>query len=321
MGKSIPIENINDMANIFRNNDSNISIVEEAFNVKTEISDNNILIRGEEENACSCAAAVLEKMAELSAKNELITRQMTAYFCDMAAEGGIRTLQNDYMADVVCINAKGKPVRPKTNGQAQYIEAMQKHPLVFGIGPAGTGKTYLAVAMAVSALKKNEISRIILTRPAVEAGEKLGFLPGDLQSKVDPYVRPLYDALYDIMGFDGFTRNFERGTIEIAPLAYMRGRTLDNSFIILDEAQNTTQEQLKMFLTRIGQGSKAVVTGDVTQIDLPPDKSSGLKKAKKILGGVPEIAFLDLTEKDVVRCELVQKVIKAYERYERKGEN
>ncbi len=321
MGKSIPIENINDMANIFGNNDSNISIVEEAFNVKTEISDNNILIRGEEENACSCAAAVLEKMAELSAKNELITRQMTAYFCDMAAEGGIRTLQNDYMADVVCINAKGKPVRPKTNGQAQYIEAMQKHPLVFGIGPAGTGKTYLAVAMAVSALKKNEISRIILTRPAVEAGEKLGFLPGDLQSKVDPYVRPLYDALYDIMGFDGFTRNFERGTIEIAPLAYMRGRTLDNSFIILDEAQNTTQEQLKMFLTRIGQGSKAVVTGDVTQIDLPPDKSSGLKKAKKILGGVPEIAFLDLTEKDVVRCELVQKVIKAYERYERKGEN
>ena len=321
MGKSIPIENINDRANIFGNNDSNISIVEEAFNVKTEISDNNILIRGEEENACSCAAAVLEKMAELSAKNELITRQMTAYFCDMAAEGGIRTLQNDYMADVVCINAKGKPVRPKTNGQAQYIEAMQKHPLVFGIGPAGTGKTYLAVAMAVSALKKNEISRIILTRPAVEAGEKLGFLPGDLQSKVDPYVRPLYDALYDIMGFDGFTRNFERGTIEIAPLAYMRGRTLDNSFIILDEAQNTTQEQLKMFLTRIGQGSKAVVTGDVTQIDLPPDKSSGLKKAKKILGGVPEIAFLDLTEKDVVRCELVQKVIKAYERYERKGEN
>ena len=321
MGKSIPIENINDMANIFGNNDSNISIVEEAFNVKTEISDNNILIRGEEENACSCAAAVLEKMAELSAKNELITRQMTAYFCDMAAEGGIRTLQNDYMADVVCINAKGKPVRPKTNGQAQYIEAMQKHPLVFGIGPAGTGKTYLAVAMAVSALKKNEISRIILTRPAVEAGEKLGFLPGDLQSKVDPYVRPLYDALYDIMGFDGFTRNFERGTIEIAPLAYMRGRTLDNSFIILDEAQNTTQEQLKMFLTRIGQGSKAVVTGDVTQIDLPPDKSSGLKKAKKILGGVPEIAFLDLTEKDVVRCELVQKVIKAYETYETKGEN
>ena len=321
MGKSIPLANINDMSIIFVNNDTNISNVEEAFNVKTEISDNNILIRGEEENACSCAAAVLEKMAELSAKNELITRQMTAYFCDMAAEGGIRTLQNDYMADVVCINAKGKPVRPKTNGQAQYIEAMQKHPLVFGIGPAGTGKTYLAVAMAVSALKKNEISRIILTRPAVEAGEKLGFLPGDLQSKVDPYVRPLYDALYDIMGFDGFTRNFERGTIEIAPLAYMRGRTLDNSFIILDEAQNTTQEQLKMFLTRIGQGSKAVVTGDVTQIDLPPDKSSGLKKAKKILGGVPEIAFLDLTEKDVVRCELVQKVIKAYERYERKGEN
>ncbi|MFR1517557.1 MAG: PhoH family protein [Clostridia bacterium] len=314
--RSIPIERTNDMANIFGNKDSNISIVEEAFNVKTEILDNTILIRAETEKNCSLAAAVLEKMAELSAKNELITRQMTAYFCDMAAEGGLRSLQNDYTADVVCINAKGRPVRPKTNGQAQYIEAIQKNQLVFGIGPAGTGKTYLAVAMAVSALKKNEISRIILTRPAVEAGEKLGFLPGDLQSKVDPYVRPLYDALYDIMGFDSFTRNFERGIIEIAPLAYMRGRTLDHSFIILDEAQNTTQEQLKMFLTRIGEGSKAIVTGDITQIDLPPDKSSGLKKAKKILNGVAEISFIDLTEKDVVRCELVQKIIKAYEKYE-----
>ena len=196
-----------------------------------------------------------------------------------------------------------------------------KDQLIFGIGPAGTGKTYLAVAMAVSALKKNEVSRIILTRPAVEAGEKLGFLPGDLQSKVDPYVRPLYDALYDIMGFDSFQRNFERGIIEIAPLAYMRGRTLDHSFIILDEAQNTTQEQLKMFLTRIGEGSKAVVTGDITQIDLPPDKSSGLKKVKKILSDVQGISFVDLNEKDVVRCELVQKIIKAYEKYEKKESN
>lgn len=241
MEKSIHIENLKDMANIFGNNDSNISIVEEAFNVKTEILEDDIVIRGEEKD-CICAAAVLEKMAELSRRNELITRQMTAYFCDMAAESGLSALQNDYMADVVCMNIKGRPIRPKTNGQAQYIEAIRENQLVFGIGPAGTGKTYLAVAMAVSALKKNEISRIILTRPAVEAGEKLGFLPGDLQSKVDPYVRPLYDALYDIMGFDSFTRNFERGTIEIAPLAYMRGRTLDHSFIILDEAQNTTQE-------------------------------------------------------------------------------
>lgn len=319
MEKSIHIENLKDMANIFGNNDSNISIVEEAFNVKTEILEDDIVIRGEEKD-CICAAAVLEKMAELSRRNELITRQMTAYFCDMAAESGLSALQNDYMADVVCMNIKGRPIRPKTNGQAQYIEAIRENQLVFGIGPAGTGKTYLAVAMAVSALKKNEISRIILTRPAVEAGEKLGFLPGDLQSKVDPYVRPLYDALYDIMGFDSFTRNFERGTIEIAPLAYMRGRTLDHSFIILDEAQNTTQEQLKMFLTRLGEGSKAVVTGDVTQIDLPPDKSSGLEKVKRILNGISGISFIDLTEKDVVRCELVQKIIKAYEKYEKRGE-
>ena len=319
MEKSIHIENLKDMANIFGNNDSNISIVEEAFNVKTEISEDDIVIRGEEKD-CICAAAVLEKMAELSRRNELITRQMTAYFCDMAAESGLSALQNDYMADVVCMNIKGRPIRPKTNGQAQYIEAIRENQLVFGIGPAGTGKTYLAVAMAVSALKKKEISRIILTRPAVEAGEKLGFLPGDLQSKVDPYVRPLYDALYDIMGFDSFTRNFERGTIEIAPLAYMRGRTLDHSFIILDEAQNTTQEQLKMFLTRLGEGSKAVVTGDVTQIDLPPDKSSGLKKVKRILNGISGISFIDLTEEDVVRCELVQKIIKAYEKYEKRGE-
>lgn len=317
MEKSVHIDTNGDMANIFGNNDTNISIIEEAFNVKLVITDSNITVQGGAEKEQSCAEAVVEKLAELSSKGELITRQMTAYFCDMASEGGIKSLQSDYAADAVCINAKGKPVRAKTGGQAQYIEAIKKSQLVFGIGPAGTGKTYLAVAMAVSALKRNEVSRIILTRPAVEAGEKLGFLPGDLQSKVDPYVRPLYDALYDIMGFDSFTRNFERGVIEIAPLAYMRGRTLDNSFIILDEAQNTTQEQLKMFLTRIGQGSKAVVTGDITQIDLPPDKSSGLKKVRKILGSLSEIEFIDLTEKDVVRCELVQKIIRAYDKYER----
>ena len=198
------------------------------------------------------------------------------------------------------------------------IESIRKNSVTFGIGPAGTGKTYLAVAMAVSAFRKNEVSRIILTRPAVEAGEKLGFLPGDLQSKVDPYLRPLYDALYDIMGIDAYQRNFERGAIEIAPLAYMRGRTLDNSFIILDEAQNTTPEQLKMFLTRIGQYSKAVVTGDVTQIDLPKDKTSSLPGAQKILGGIDEIGFVTLTGRDVVRCQLVQKIIKAYEKFEKK---
>lgn len=319
MEKSIYIENIEDIANIFGSNDSNVSIIEEAFNVKIQLADNIIRINGPVEKDCTAAAAVTQKIAELSAKGDMITRQMTAYFCDMASEGGTQSLKNDYAADHICVTIKGKIVKPKTNGQARYVEAIRKNQLVFGIGPAGTGKTYLAVAMAVSALKKNEISRIILTRPAVEAGEKLGFLPGDLQSKVDPYVRPLYDALFDIMGVDGFTRNFERGTIEIAPLAYMRGRTLDNSFIILDEAQNTTSEQLKMFLTRIGQGSRAVVTGDITQIDLPQDKSSGLKKVQDILIDVAGIEFINLTEKDVVRCELVQKIIKAYEKYEERG--
>lgn len=320
MERTIPIDSNSDLANIFGNQDSNIEVIEDAFNIKIELKENNLYLKGEMDKECAAAAAVLEKMIGLSAKGDLITRQMTAYFCDMAAGGGIQALKNDYSADAVCITAKGKLVKAKTTGQAAYIEAIHKNPLVFGIGPAGTGKTYLAVAMAVSAFKKNEVSRIILTRPAVEAGEKLGFLPGDLQSKVDPYVRPLYDALYDILGVDGFTRNFERGSIEIAPLAYMRGRTLDNSFIILDEAQNTTQEQLKMFLTRIGQGSQAVVTGDITQIDLPPDKSSGLKKVKKILDGIPGICFTELTEKDVVRCELVQKIIKAYEKYEKRGD-
>lgn len=320
MEKTINSDNIIDFANVFGNNDENVSVIEEAFNVIINIVNDNIIVASENEKDCLNAQSVLERMVEISQKGELITRQMTAYFCDMASEGGIHALQNDYMSDCICINSKGKPVRPKTGGQAQYIEAMRKNQLVFGIGPAGTGKTYLAVAMAVNALKKNDVSRIILTRPAVEAGEKLGFLPGDLQSKVDPYVRPLYDALYDIMGFDSFQRYFERGIIEIAPLAYMRGRTLDNSFIILDEAQNTTQEQLKMFLTRIGEGAKAVVTGDITQIDLPPDKSSGLKKIKRILNDVQGISFIDLNEKDVVRCELVQRIIKAYEKFEKKGD-
>lgn len=320
MEKIINSENIRDLANVFGNNDENISVIEDAFDVKILINSDSIIVSSENENNCENAKFVLDKIISIAQKNELITRQMTAYFCDMVADGRAKSLQSDYLSDSICINVKGKPVRPKTSGQAQYVDAIRKNQLIFGIGPAGTGKTYLAVAMAVSALKKNEVSRIILTRPAVEAGEKLGFLPGDLQSKVDPYVRPLYDALYDIMGFDSFQRNFERGIIEIAPLAYMRGRTLDHSFIILDEAQNTTQEQLKMFLTRIGEGAKAVVTGDITQIDLPPDKSSGLKKVKKILNGVDGISFIDLNEKDVVRCELVQKIIKAYEKFEKKGD-
>ena len=302
------------MRNVFGSNDENISIIEDAFSVRVILNDESVLIVGEDDGNCEDAGSVLEKLLQLSSKKEFITRQMTAYFCDMASEKGIKSLESDYMSDSICLNSKGKPVRPKTNGQAKYIDAIKNNQLVFGIGPAGTGKTYLAVAMAVSALKKNEVSRIILTRPAVEAGEKLGFLPGDLQSKVDPYLRPLYDALFEMLGAENFQRCQERGDIEVAPLAYMRGRTLDNSFIILDEAQNTTCEQMKMFLTRLGFNSKAVVTGDATQIDLPDGKKSGLKDAVQVLKRVEDIAIIKLSSKDVVRHKLVQAIINAYEK-------
>jgi len=225
------------------------------------------------------------------------------------------------MSDLICITARGKPVKAKTYGQKEYVNAIKENTIVFGIGPAGTGKTYLAVAMAVTAFRNKEVNRIIITRPAVEAGEKLGFLPGDLQNKVDPYLRPLYDALYEILGLENYQKYMEKGMIEIAPLAYMRGRTLDDSFIILDEAQNTTPEQMKMFLTRIGYSSKAIVTGDITQIDLPGDKKSGLKEVIKILKGIKGIEFVFLTEKDVIRHELVQKIIKAYEKYDNENES
>ncbi len=308
------------IAQVFGQGDGNISVVEEAFCVQISLSNGEIQIistLGNEQatNNTELAASVIRRMIELSTQGEVINRQMTAYLCDLASEGGALQVQS-YQAGIVCVTARGKSIKAKTNGQMAYIESIRKKLITFGIGPAGTGKTYLAVAMAVEAFRRNEVSRIILTRPAVEAGEKLGFLPGDLQSKVDPYLRPLQDALYDIMGIDSYNRNVERGAIEIAPLAYMRGRTLDHSFIILDEAQNTTQEQLKMFLTRIGQGSKAVVTGDVTQIDLPKDKTSGLKKIHGILGQLEEIGFCNLTGRDVVRCELVQKIIRAYEKFE-----
>lgn len=308
-------DNVQCAAEVFGSNDENIAIIEDAFLVRIMLRDGEIVIGGEEEEACKRAENVLLKLFEMAAGGELITKQMTGYFTDLAAEGNLQVVRS-YSADVICLTSKGRQLKAKTNGQKKYIEAMQKNTVTFGIGPAGTGKTYLAVAMAVTAFKNHEVSRIILTRPAVEAGEKLGFLPGDLQNKVDPYLRPLYDALYDIMGMESYARNFERGAIEIAPLAYMRGRTLDDAFIILDEAQNTTQEQLKMFLTRIGQGSKAVVTGDITQIDLPPDKRSGLKSVHHILKDIPGIAFVSLSEKDVVRHELIQKIIKAYEAYE-----
>lgn len=311
------------IAEIFGFSDSNIQIIEDAFKVSIRQYEGGIHISCDdsEENAeksLNCAAAVVERLAGMTRGGEPVTKQLTAYLCDMADEGGSLSVKS-YSADTVCVTARGKAIKAKTQGQVAYVDAIKKNLVTFGIGPAGTGKTYLAVAMAVEALRKNEVSRIILTRPAVEAGEKLGFLPGDLQSKVDPYLRPLYDALFETMGVDNFNRNLEKGTIEIAPLAYMRGRTLDSSFIILDEAQNTTSEQLKMFLTRIGQYSKAVITGDITQIDLPADKKSGLTKAQKILGNVNNVSFCYLTGKDVVRCDLVKNIIKAYEQYESRG--
>ncbi|MBO4325818.1 MAG: PhoH family protein [Clostridia bacterium] len=314
---------IEDAAALFGQNDENLSVISDAFGVTVSLNaDGNVRLatdgydRDDEEKLRN-AEAVIRRLVKLSADNENINKRLTAYLCDLVTENGVQSV-NQYSTDGICVTAKGRPIKAKTIGQTEYVESIRTKSVTFGIGPAGTGKTYLAVAMAVSAFRKNEVSRIILTRPAVEAGEKLGFLPGDLQSKVDPYLRPLYDALYDIMGIDAYQKNFERGAIEIAPLAYMRGRTLDNSFIILDEAQNTTPEQLKMFLTRIGQYSKAVVTGDITQIDLPREKISALPGAQKILGDIDEVGFVTLTGRDVVRCQLVQKIIKAYEKYEKK---
>ena len=320
MGQFVFELNTQQIAAVFGQGDAHVSIIEDAFGVEISLHDDGVSCVPQYEDEQSqhrveLAMSVIGRMIELAKQGEVLNRQITAYLCDLAAEHGPISL-SAYQAGGVCVTARGKSIKAKTQGQMAYIESIRKNMITFGIGPAGTGKTYLAVAMAVEAFRKNEVSRIILTRPAVEAGENLGFLPGDLQSKVDPYLRPLQDALYEIMGIDSYNRNVERGSIEIAPLAYMRGRTLDHAFIILDEAQNTTQEQLKMFLTRIGQGSKAVVTGDITQIDLPRDKVSGLKKIQRILGGIEDIGFCTLTGKDVVRCELVQKIIRAYEKYE-----
>jgi phosphate starvation-inducible PhoH-like protein len=276
-------------------------------------------VQGDEE-AADKAVRTLEGLLALAAKGETIDEQRVRYLITLVREG------NDHQVaqmakDVVCITAKGKPIKAKTVGQQQYMKAIAKNTITLGVGPAGTGKTYLAVAAAVAAFRERTVNRIILTRPAVEAGERLGFLPGDLQNKVDPYLRPLYDALYDMLGAETFQKYQERGSIEVAPLAYMRGRTLDDSFIILDEAQNTTKEQMKMFLTRLGFGSKIVITGDVTQIDLPGDKTSGLKDALRVLDGVKDIAICRLTAADVVRHSLVQEIINAYERAEKKKED
>lgn len=300
--------------------DRNLRRLEEAFSVtianreSDSAAGDSIRLTGEEQNVNAAAEAVktLLRMARLE---DEITEQTLEYVLQMQKEGKTEELRS-FDDSCICITARGKPIKPRTVGQRQYTEAIRKNTIVMGIGPAGTGKTFLAVAMAVTALRGKEVSRLILTRPAVEAGERLGYLPGDLQSKIDPYLRPLYDALFEMLGADNYARLVEKGSIEIAPLAYMRGRTLDDAFIILDEAQNTTPEQMKMFLTRLGNGSKAVVTGDITQTDLPFGQKSGLREAMKILDGIDDIAIHPFTEKDVVRHKLVQRIILAYDRYE-----
>ena len=304
------------MANVFGQFDSYIKKIEKAFHVTVVIREGGMKLLGEELNI-KAASEVFLNLTELSKRGNTITEQNVDYMISLSA-----TKQTDAMLeidnDVICHTINGKPVKPKTIGQQNYVNQIRDKMIVFGMGPAGTGKTYLAMAMAITAFKKEEVSRIILTRPAIEAGEKLGFLPGDLQSKIDPYLRPLYDALYQIMGAESFQRNMEKGLIEVAPLAYMRGRTLDNAFIILDEAQNTTPAQMKMFLTRIGFGSKVVITGDATQKDLAPGSKSGLDVALRVLRKVDEIGICRLTSSDVVRHPLVQKIVKAYEDYENK---
>ena len=322
MGKVIErivnADRIEDMVAVFGSFDENIRRIEESLCVSIVNRGTDLKITGDEE-AADKAARTLEGLLSLAAKGETIDEQRVRYLITLVKEGN-----DDQVSliakDVVCITAKGKPIKAKTVGQQHYMRAIEKNTVTIGVGPAGTGKTYLAVAAAVAAFRERTVNRIVLTRPAVEAGERLGFLPGDLQTKVDPYLRPLYDALYDMLGAETFQKYQERGSIEVAPLAYMRGRTLDDSFIILDEAQNTTREQMKMFLTRLGFGSKIVITGDITQIDLPGDKTSGLKDAIRVLDGVKDIAICRLTSADVVRHALVQEIINAYERAAKKSE-
>ena len=314
MTLNVPVEH---MANVFGQFDSYIKKIERALNVTIVIRDGTMKFLGEDANIRS-AANVFSKLIELSRRGNEITEQNVDYIlslCETSEEDAVLEIDKE----IICHTIAGKPVKPKTLGQQNYVKEIRDKMIVFGIGPAGTGKTYLAMAKAITAFKNEEVGRIILTRPAIEAGEKLGFLPGDLQSKIDPYLRPLYDALYQIMGAESFQRNMEKGLIEVAPLAYMRGRTLDNAFIILDEAQNTTPAQMKMFLTRIGFGSKVVITGDATQKDLAPGTKSGLDVALRVLRKVDEIAICKLTSNDVVRHPLVQKIVQAYDAYEKKS--
>ncbi|MBQ9460231.1 MAG: PhoH family protein [Oscillospiraceae bacterium] len=314
MEQRISIERLEQAVNLFGSFDENIHLIESEFGVTIANREGELRVNGEPEDvmvACKALTALLT----LSNRGETINEQNVRYVISLA-RAGQEDKVGELTQDVICISAKGRPVKPKTIGQKKYVESITDNAVTIGVGPAGTGKTYLAVAAAVAAFRERKINRIILTRPAVEAGERLGFLPGDLQSKVDPYLRPLYDALFDMLGAETYNKYLERGNIEVAPLAYMRGRTLDDSFIILDEAQNTSCEQMKMFLTRMGFGSKMVITGDATQIDLPADKLSGLKQAVRVLKGVEGVGICELDDRDVVRHVMVQRIIKAYQDYE-----
>jgi phosphate starvation-inducible PhoH-like protein len=312
--QSISIDRLDQITGLFGNFDENIKYIENEYNIIVSHRGTDLKVSGEPENVIK-AVKTIESLIKMLNRGEIMNEQSIRYVMTLVNEGN-ESKVDELNHDCICITSRGRPVKPKTLGQKQYVEAIRNNTIVVGIGPAGTGKTYLAVAMAVQAFKNKEVNRIVLTRPAVEAGEKLGFLPGDLQNKVDPYLRPLYDALLDMFGQETFGRLQERASIEVAPLAYMRGRTLEDSFLILDEAQNTTSEQMKMFLTRLGYNSKAVITGDITQIDLPEGKRSGLIEASKILKNIDSISINYFTELDVVRHRLVQKIIKAYEKYE-----
>ncbi len=313
----INVDRMEQAVSLFGSFDENIKIIENEFSVSVVSRGSELKVTGEAENV-SKASKAINGLLTLINKGETLSEQNIRYVISLVGEGNEDKLES-MSSDCICISSKGKPIKPKTLGQKRYTQAIRDNTIVFGVGPAGTGKTYLAVAMAVTAFRQKQVNRIILTRPAVEAGEKLGFLPGDLQQKVDPYLRPLYDALFDMLGAESFQKYQERGSIEVAPLAYMRGRTLDDSFIILDEAQNTTREQMKMFLTRLGFNSKMVITGDVTQVDLPDGKKSGLVEVIKILKNIKDIDTVRFNEKDVVRHRLVQDIVKAYEKSESRG--
>ncbi len=318
--RTVKIESSEITARLFGSFDINVRMLEKSFDVKIHNrageDGDAVVISGEDSQSVMMAADTVRYLKDMARYNETLTEQQVAYVMDMLRDGNREELA-DLEGGCICITTRGKPIKAKTVGQKRYVEAIEKNTVVFGVGPAGTGKTFLAVAMAVKALREKQVSRIILTRPAIEAGEKLGFLPGDLQSKIDPYLRPLYDAMFEMMGAENYQRHLEKGTIEIAPLAYMRGRTLDDSFIILDEAQNATPKQMKMFLTRLGFNSKAVITGDLTQTDLPFGQKSGLAVAVKILEEVEDIYVHAFSDKDVVRHKLVQRIIRAYEKYEK----